>query len=68
MTGAAATLRSGSPAQPAPAPRFDRTVPEISNGARAPGEDTVSVLGDYGFSADEIAALAKDGVIPANDG
>ena len=49
--------------QQAPAPRFSRTQPEISNGARIPGEDTVSVLKDYGFSSDEIDALNADGVI-----
>lgn len=49
--------------QPAPAPRFSRTTPEISHGARIPGEDTVSVLKDYGFSSDEIDALSSSGVI-----
>lgn len=49
--------------QQAPAPRFSRTQPEISHGARIPGEDTVSVLKDYGFSSDEIDALSADGVI-----
>jgi alpha-methylacyl-CoA racemase len=49
--------------QQAPAPRFSRTHPEISHGARIPGEDTVSVLKDYGFSSDEINVLASDGII-----
>jgi len=49
--------------QQAPAPRFSRTTPEISHGARIPGEDTVSVLKDYGFSSDEIDTLSADGVI-----
>jgi alpha-methylacyl-CoA racemase len=49
--------------QQAPAPRFSRTSPEISHGARVPGQDTLSVLQDYGFSTDEIAALQADGVI-----
>ncbi len=49
--------------QPAPAPRFSRTIAEISHGARIPGEDTVSVLKDYGFSSDEIDTLSADGVI-----
>jgi alpha-methylacyl-CoA racemase len=49
--------------QQAPAPRFSRTQPEISHGARIPGEDTVSVLKDYGFSSDEIDTLSADGVI-----
>jgi alpha-methylacyl-CoA racemase len=49
--------------QQAPAPRFSRTTPEISHGARIPGEDTVSVLKDYGFSSTEIDTLSADGVI-----
>ena len=49
--------------QQAPAPRFSRTQPEISHGARIPGEDTLTVLKDYGFSSDEIDALSADGVI-----
>jgi alpha-methylacyl-CoA racemase len=49
--------------QQAPAPRFSRTSPEISHGARVPGQDTLSVLQDYGFSTDEITALQADGVI-----
>ena len=49
--------------QQAPAPRYSRTTPEISHGARIPGEDTVSVLKDYGFSSDEIDTLRADGVI-----
>jgi alpha-methylacyl-CoA racemase len=49
--------------QPAPAPRFSRTVAEISHPARSPGEDTAQVLADAGFSSDEIARLAADGVV-----
>ncbi|XOV84419.1 MAG: CaiB/BaiF CoA transferase family protein [bacterium] len=49
--------------QQAPAPRFSRTSPEISHGARVPGQDTLSVLQDYGFSSDEITALQAEGVI-----
>ena len=49
--------------QQAPAPRFSRTSPEISHGARIPGQDTVSVLKDYGFSPEEIDALAEGAVI-----
>ncbi|MCR9261404.1 MAG: CoA transferase [Pseudomonadaceae bacterium] len=49
--------------QQAPAPRFSRTSPEISHGARVPGQDTLSVLQDYGFSTDEITTLQADGVI-----
>lgn len=49
--------------QPAPAPRFDRTVPEIRHGSHSPGQDTDSVLADYGFTQDEISALKGKGVV-----
>ena len=49
--------------QHSPAPRFSRTQAEISHGARVPGQDTLSVLEDCGFSADEIGALGDSGVI-----
>ena len=52
--------------QPAPSPRFSRTAPSISHGARAPGEDTRSVLGEIGLDADEIAALETAGVVQAS--
>jgi len=45
--------------QPAPTPRFSRTVPEIQGPASAPGVDTEDVLADWGFSADEIKALKE---------
>jgi alpha-methylacyl-CoA racemase len=51
--------------QPAPAPRFSRTKPEISHGARRPGEDTAAVLADCGFSAQEIRSLQASGIVPA---
>lgn len=51
--------------QPAPAPRFSRTAPEIRNGARLAGEDSVAVLGDFGFGDEEVQALQTGGVIPA---
>ena len=49
--------------QQAPAPRFSRTEPKVSHGARVPGEDTLSVLKDYGFSSDEISTLTSNNVI-----
>ncbi|MBN1613959.1 MAG: CoA transferase [Deltaproteobacteria bacterium] len=51
--------------QPAPAPRFDRTVPEIRHGFRLAGQDTLSVLSDYGFTKTEIEALQTKGVVAA---
>jgi len=51
--------------QPAPAPRFSRTQPEISHGQPAPGADSDSVLEAAGFTAEEVAGLKDKGVIPA---
>jgi len=49
--------------QSAPAPRFSVTPGAIQGAARTPGADTESVLGQWGFSADEIAALKKSKAI-----
>jgi len=49
--------------QPAPSPRFSRSVAEISHAAPAPGADTEAVLLDCGFSADEVAGLRESGAI-----
>lgn len=38
--------------QPAPAPRFSRTVSEVKFGSRAAGEDTEAVLSDWGIKND----------------
>ncbi len=51
--------------QPAPAPRFSRTPPEVRSGARYPGEDSEAVLRDYGFSSGDLETLQAKGVIPA---
>jgi alpha-methylacyl-CoA racemase len=51
--------------QPAPAPRFSRTVPEMGAPPRPLGADTDAVLGGYGFAAGEIDALKRIGVIGA---
>jgi alpha-methylacyl-CoA racemase len=45
--------------QPAPAPRFSRTPPEIKNPPPIPGGDTESVLKELGFSPDRMEALKK---------
>jgi alpha-methylacyl-CoA racemase len=44
---------------PAPGPRFSRTPGELHRVAPAVGENTDEVLADWGFSADEIAALRE---------
>jgi alpha-methylacyl-CoA racemase len=49
--------------QPAPAPRFSRTRPEVTRGAARVGEHTAEVLSDWGFSESEIESARKDGVI-----
>ncbi len=43
--------------QPAPAPRFGRTVPEIAGPPTRPGQHTDEALSDWGFSAEDIAGL-----------
>jgi hypothetical protein len=43
--------------QPAPAPRFDRTAPTLDRPPAPPGHHTDEILGECGFSADEIEAL-----------
>ena len=50
------TVRDGV-TQPAPAPRYSRTVPEIGRSPAYPGQHTAEVLADWGFDADEIAKL-----------
>lgn len=49
--------------QPAPAPRFSRTISEIKNPPPKPGENTEEVLLDFGFSQKEIGALKTAEVI-----
>ncbi len=45
--------------QAAPAPRFSRTPPEIARPPAYAGQHTDEVLGDYGFSSEEIARLRE---------
>jgi alpha-methylacyl-CoA racemase len=52
-------------AQPAPAPRFSRTVPEVRGAAPAPGADSEDVLRSFGFSEAEIDSLRESGAVVA---
>jgi alpha-methylacyl-CoA racemase len=49
--------------QPAPAPRFSRTKPEVRRAPAKPGEHTDEVLAEQGFGAEEIAKLRDSGAI-----
>jgi len=49
--------------QPAPAPRFGRTVPAMPAAPPRPGADTDSVLTSLGISGPEIADLRARGVV-----
>ncbi len=51
--------------QPAPAPRFSRTVQELAKEPVAAGADTDGVLSDAGFSAAEIKDMRARGVVGA---
>jgi len=50
-------------AQPAPAPRFSRTQPEIQRPPPHTGQDTDAALGDWGFAGEEIAKLREAGAV-----
>ena len=52
--------------QPAPAPRFSRTPPELQTPPPMPGEHTESALLDWGFMMNEIDSIKKGGVIGTN--
>ena len=54
--------------QPAPAPRFSRTPGRVHSPPAVPGADTEAALGDWGFSADEIATLKGAAAIGRRDG
>lgn len=49
--------------QPAPAPRFSRTKPEIRHSAGSSEQQAGDVLRDWGFSAAEVAELRAAGAI-----
>jgi alpha-methylacyl-CoA racemase len=49
--------------QPAPAPRFSRTAPEVSGPPVRAGQHTDEALEDWGFSRDEVAKLRAGGAV-----
>ncbi|MCP3983552.1 MAG: CoA transferase [bacterium] len=49
--------------QPRPAPRFSRTTADLGAGPAKLGEHSDEVLGEAGFSSDEIASFRDTGVI-----
>jgi alpha-methylacyl-CoA racemase len=60
-------LRRDDVLQPAPAPRFSRSKAEFGMPPRPLGADTDAVLGDWGFSGEEIGELRKAGVVGAQE-
>ncbi len=56
-------IERGGVEQPAPAPRFSRTAPEIRRDAPWPGQHTDDALADWGFGNDEIAKLRETSAI-----
>lgn len=53
----------GGKLQPAPAPRFSRTAPELPAPPSEPAADTDEALAAWGFGAEEIAALRDSGAV-----
>jgi alpha-methylacyl-CoA racemase len=49
--------------QPAPAPRFSRTVAEVERSAPWPGQHTDEALTDWGFDGDAVAKLREVGAV-----
>lgn len=54
--------------QPGPAPRFSRTPSEIRSAPRAGGRDNAATLGEWGFSAADVATLEANGVLERRAG
>jgi alpha-methylacyl-CoA racemase len=49
--------------QPAPAPRFSRTEPEVQHGSHGAGSDTDEILAGAGYSVEEIHMLRQRGAV-----
>ena len=54
--------------QPAPAPRFSRSRPEITRGAARVGEHSEEILRDWGFDPGEVERLREAGAIACDLG
>jgi alpha-methylacyl-CoA racemase len=61
-TGRSAYRELGGVPQPAPAPRFSRTKPELGRAPPGRGEGGRKALADWGFSPDQIGALRALGL------
>jgi alpha-methylacyl-CoA racemase len=53
----------GGVTQPAPAPRFSRTAPEVGSMPALPGQHSAEVLADWGWSSADIEAFARQRII-----
>ncbi len=52
-------IEVGGVTQPAPAPRFSRTQPEVKSAPAHPGQHSREILADWGIAADRIEALLE---------
>ncbi|MGB7877779.1 MAG: CoA transferase, partial [Ilumatobacteraceae bacterium] len=57
---------AGTP-QPAPAPRFSRTVPEVASPPAFAGAHTREVLAAWGIPADRVAEWESSGAVKQAD-
>jgi alpha-methylacyl-CoA racemase len=60
-----AFIEVGGVMQPAPAPRFDRTSPEVGRAAVLPGTDTREILTSAGYDDAAIDKLIETGIVGA---
>ena len=56
-------VTAGGVQQPAPAPRFSRTSPELGLLPGHPGQHTREILADWGVTSDRIDALVASGAV-----
>jgi alpha-methylacyl-CoA racemase len=56
-------IEVGGMRQPAPAPRFSRTVPAVERPPAHAGQHTREVLADWGIAADRVDALVASGAV-----